>query len=334
MIQVEHLSKFFGDVRAVNDISFYVGRGEVVGFLGPNGAGKSTTMRILTCFLPPTAGTAAIAGCSVVGDPMEARRHIGYLPETVPLYREMRVREYLSFRAKLKGVGSRERSKCIAQCLDQCGIVNMAGRIIGTLSKGYRQRVGLAEALLHDPDILILDEPTVGLDPNQIRLTRQVIKGLAEAHTILLSTHILPEVEMVCERFIIIDRGQIVAMDTMESLRRRSSTQVEVKGPASEIQQVLTDIAGVQKVACREGGEYHWFLVHADSDVDVRVAVYQALSTRGWALRQLHRERRSLEDLFVEATMREAAQAPVAPPSTVSDGEPVAAPGDGEGDTL
>jgi len=305
MIQVERLTKYFGDVLAVNDISFTVERGEVVGFLGPNGAGKTTTMRMLTCFLPATAGTATVAGYDVAESPVEARRHIGYLPESVPMYREMRVREYLNFRAKLKGVSSRERPLRIAACLGQCGVTHMADRIIDTLSKGYRQRVGLAESLIHDPDILILDEPTVGLDPNQIRLTRQVIKDLAETHTILLSTHILPEVEIVCERFMIIDRGRIVAMDTMDSLSRRASIHVEVRGPTVEIQQCLAAIEGVHRVSCEEGSEYHRFCLETHSSADLREAVYRAIAAKGWPMRELHREASSLEEVFVEATMRE-----------------------------
>lgn len=305
MIQVERLTKYFGDVLAVDGISFEVERGEVVGFLGPNGAGKTTTMRILTAFVPATAGTARIAGFDVAEAPLQARQHIGYLPEAVPVYREMRVREYLNFRAKLKGVPARERPLRIAACLDQCGITDMADRIIETLSKGYRQRVGLAEALIHDPDILILDEPTVGLDPNQIRLTRQVIKDLAETHTILLSTHILPEVEMVCERFMIIDRGRIVAMDTMEALARRSSVRVEVGGPAAEIQRCLAALDGVRKVTCEPGNAYHRFRLETDSTDDIRAAVYRAIVAQGWPVRELHREVASLEELFVEATMRE-----------------------------
>lgn len=306
MIQVERLTKYYGDVLAVDDLSFHVEKGEVVAFLGPNGAGKSTTMRMLTCYLAATKGTARIAGFSVVDDPVEVRRHIGYLPETVPLYREMRVTEFLNFRAKLKGVARSDRRKQIAECLELCDLSHMADRIIDTLSKGYRQRVGLAESLINDPEILILDEPTVGLDPNQIRLTRQVVKDLAEKHTVLLSTHILPEVEMVCERSMIIDQGRVVAMDTMDSLAHRSSTIVEVNGPPEQIERRLADIAGVEKVTCKKGENYHRFSLETTGANDVREDVAAALVGAGWTMRELHRQASSLEEVFVEATMKEA----------------------------
>src|SRR5438093_3475295 len=209
MIQVEHLTKYFGPVLAVDDVSFTVDKGEIVGFLGLNGAGKTTTMRILTSYLPATSGVARVAGYDVMMQSMEVRRNIGYLPESVPLYPEMRVEEYLNYRAKLKGVDRKERHKRIDFCLDRCRIREVRRRLLGTLSKGYRQRVGLADAMIHDPPILILDEPTVGLDPLQIRETLGLIRSLGQNHTILFSTHILAEVEAICERVIIIQRGRI-----------------------------------------------------------------------------------------------------------------------------
>ena len=218
MIKVDHLAKRYADVYAVNDISFEVHQGEILGLLGPNGAGKTTTMRILTCYMPATSGTATVAGYDVFRESINVRKQIGYLPENVPLYPEMRVREYLSFRAKLKRVPARERKTKIDECIEKCRIKEVQNQIVGTLSKGYRQRVGLADTLVNDPKILILDEPTIGLDPNQIRQVRQLIKELGEKHTILLSTHILPEVEMLCGRVIIVNKGKIVAMDTPSNL--------------------------------------------------------------------------------------------------------------------
>jgi ABC-2 type transport system ATP-binding protein len=219
MIDVEHLTKVFGSFRAVDDITFHVGEGEIVGFLGPNGAGKTTTMRVLTCFIPATSGGAKIAGFDVFTQSLQVRQNIGYLPENNPLYPEMRVTEYLKFRAKLKNVQRKERTMRIGEALERCGATEFQYQVISTLSKGQRQRVGLADCLLHDPRILILDEPTVGLDPNQIRHVRALIKELGSTRTVLLSTHILPEVESVCERFIIIHNGQIAKQMTMNELQ-------------------------------------------------------------------------------------------------------------------
>ena len=234
MINVKNLTKRYVNINAVDNISFNVEENETVGLLGPNGAGKTTTMRILTCFMPATAGTATVAGFDVFTDSLNVRQQIGYLPENVPLYLDMRVNEYLMFRAKLKNIPRRERRKKIDYCLELTGIKDVQNQITGTLSKGYKQRVGLADTLIHDPKILILDEPTIGLDPNQIMQIRQVIKGLGEKHTVLLSTHILPEVEMVCDRIMIIDKGKIVAMDTpanlMKQLKTSSNVVLEIKG--------------------------------------------------------------------------------------------------------
>ncbi|MPZ15270.1 MAG: ATP-binding cassette domain-containing protein, partial [Chloroflexi bacterium] len=221
MITVDRLTKYYGRVAAVDDISFEVERGEILGFLGPNGAGKTTTMRILSGYMPPTDGRATVAGYDVFKQSLEARRHIGYLPETVPLYPEMTPKSYLDFMGKIRGLDGRTRRARIDDVADKCKIADMMNRLIGKLSKGYRQRVGLAQALLSDPDVLILDEPTIGLDPRQIVETRQVIKNLGGEHTVILSTHILPEVSMVCERIVIIDRGKLAAIDTPENLQRR-----------------------------------------------------------------------------------------------------------------
>jgi len=228
MIDVQHLTKAYGDFVAVDDISFHVGEGEIVGLLGPNGAGKTTTMRILTCFVPATSGRATVAGYDIFRQSLEVRRVIGYLPENNPLYPEMRVTEYLKFRARLKDVPRKVRKARIDEVLERCGATDFARQVIGTLSKGQRQRVGLADCLLHNPKILILDEPTVGLDPNQIRHVRHLIRELGSAHTVLISTHILPEVESVCERFIIIHEGKIARQMTMDELRRQGQTLEEV----------------------------------------------------------------------------------------------------------
>jgi ABC-2 type transport system ATP-binding protein len=250
MIKVENLSKRYAGVAALNNVSFEVKRGEIVGFLGPNGAGKSTTMRILTGFIPATAGRAQVAGFDVFENSLEVRRHIGYMPESNPLYSDMRVTEYLGFRARLKGVPRSKRKARIARCMELCGIQDVRHRIIGLLSKGYRQRVGLADALLAEPDLLILDEPTIGLDPVQIRQVRQLIKDLGKEHTILLSTHILPEVEMTCNRVIIIHHGRILASDTPDSLMKTLNAggliQVEVRAPGADAQAALQGVEGVE----------------------------------------------------------------------------------------
>jgi len=249
MIEVSHLTKQYPGRVAVDDVSFTVNPGEIVGFLGPNGAGKSTTMRILSGYLPATGGTVRVAGHDVAAAPLEVRRHIGYLPESCPLYGEMRVDEYLRFRARLKGVPRGKLKTRLAAVKEQCAITDVGHRIIGQLSKGYRQRVGLAESLVHEPDLLILDEPTIGLDPHQIRLVRALITSLAERHTILLSTHILSEVEMTCRRVLIINKGRIVASDTPDRLRRRMEGEAvlaaELRGPRAEIESALRALPGI-----------------------------------------------------------------------------------------
>jgi ABC-2 type transport system ATP-binding protein len=306
MIKVSHLTKQFSGYTAVDDISFEVERGEIIGFLGPNGAGKTTTMRMLTGFLHPTRGTVKIAGINVMKNPLEARRHIGYMPESCPLYTEMRVDEYLTFRAQIKEVPRRRVKNRLGTVKEQCGLHDVGRRIIGQLSKGYRQRVGLADSLLSEPDLLVLDEPTAGLDPNQIREVRELIGRLAERHTLLLSTHILPEVEMACKRVLIIDKGKIVASDSPDSLQRRlmgdSQVSANIRGDAAIISPFLEAIDGINQVTV-EPQEDGWsrFLIKT-ADPTVRSKIFDFVATGGWKLRELHMESRSLEDLFVAIT--------------------------------
>jgi len=306
MIKVQNLTKQFSGQTAVDDISFEVKRGEIIGFLGPNGAGKTTTMRMLTGFLHPTRGSVEIAGYDVFKNPLEARRHIGYMPESCPLYLDMRVDEYLTFRAQIKGVPRRTLKARRDSVKEQCGLTDTGRRIIGQLSKGYRQRVGLADSLLHDPDLLILDEPTAGLDPNQIREVRELIHRLAERHTLLLSTHILPEAEMACRRILIINRGRIVASDSPESLQKRllgdSLIVADILGDSAEIQEGLLQIESVDVVE-HTALENGWNQYRIDSAApEARSHIFDCAVSKGWKLRELHLESRSLEDIFVAIT--------------------------------
>jgi len=304
MIQVDRLVKTFGSVAAVDNISFTVEKGEIVGFLGPNGAGKTTTMRILTCFIPASSGMASVAGHDVMKQSVAVRRRVGYLPESVPMYPEMRVREYIDFRAKLKGVPRKDRPVKVDEVMVRCRISDVQRKLIGTLSKGYRQRVGLAEALVHDPDILILDEPTVGLDPIQIRETRKLIKELGDKHTILLSTHILPEVEMICERVIIIAQGRIALSDTMKNLQAGAVISLEVRGPVQKVRAAIEVVEGVAKVDAREVQDgIAAFDIRTHNDKDLREAISQRVAQNGWTIRQLDLRRRTLEDLFAGAVL-------------------------------
>ena len=307
MIEVTDLTKRYAGRTAVAGISFGVARGEIVGLLGPNGAGKSTTMRILSCFLPATSGTVRVAGYDVFHDSEEVRRRIGFMPENNPLYPEMRVREYLKFRARLKGLGwSRSRER-VDTVMEQCGLTDVRRRIIGQLSKGYRQRVGLADALVHEPELIILDEPTIGLDPNQIRSVRQLIKSLAGKHTILISTHILPEAEMMCSRMLIMFEGKILAADTPENLQRvmAGSSQViaEIAAPAEELRKVWAEIPEIEQfdVSSAEGDFQRCALTPREG-CDLRPAIYELARQRGWVLRELTRSRHSLEDIYVQVT--------------------------------
>ncbi len=306
MIQVDNLTKRYGRFAAVDDVSFSVERGEVVGLLGPNGAGKTTTMRILACYLPPSGGKATVAGYDVFRDSLEVRRRVGYLPENVPLYREMRVYEYLNYRGKLKGLSGRELRSRVGQVLESAGLVDVSRRIIGKLSKGYRQRVGLADSLVHDPELLILDEPTIGLDPNQIRHIRNLIKELSERHTVLLSSHILHEVEMVCERVLIINEGRVVASGKTEDLtglmKEHAVVVLEVRGSRSQITDKLKDFDGVEGVECESAGEWHRFTCECGRGEDVQERLFALVSAEKWPVRELRTEHKSLEDVFVAVT--------------------------------
>ncbi len=310
MIKVENLTKRYAGVTALDNVTFAVQPGEIVGFLGPNGAGKSTTMRILTGFIPATAGRAQVAGFDVFENSLEVRRHIGYMPESNPLYEDMRVQEYLRFRGRLKGLGRVRRKERIDRVMELCGVRDVRRRVIGQLSKGYRQRVGLADALLAEPDLLILDEPTIGLDPVQIRQVRQLIRDLGRQHTILISTHILPEVEMTCNRVLIIHRGRILASDTPENLTRTlragGDIQVEVKGPVDAVRAKIRDLPEVESLAAKglEDG-YVRLTVHPKPDQEAREQIYQTAVAAGWTLRELSRARTSLEDIFVQITREE-----------------------------
>ncbi|NCY21380.1 ATP-binding cassette domain-containing protein [bacterium] len=306
MIQVENLTKRYAGGEAVRGISFSVEKGEVVGFLGPNGAGKSTTMRMLTGYLPATDGKIEIAGAKLPAESLLVRQRIGYMPENVPLYPEMRVEEFLEYRGRLKRVPAREIGHRVGLVLDQCGLTDVRQKIIGALSKGYRQRVGLADALIHNPVLLILDEPTAGLDPHQIRSFRELIKELGKDRTILLSTHILSEVEMVCRRAIIINRGKIEASDTLANLEKRvqaGALQIEVKAePAKAKDKLLQlpDVAVVNELA--QAGDWVFFEVTASPGKDIRAEVDILIKKENWPLREFRREKARLEDVFVELT--------------------------------
>src|SRR3954466_8447970 len=306
MIKVENLTKRYAGQTAIQDLNFEVGKGEIMGFLGPNGAGKSTTMRILSSFMPPTSGRVSIAGYDIFRESLQARAHLGYMPENVPLYNDMRVTEYLNYRAALKGVPHRRISERVGDVKELCGVKDVEKKLIGNLSKGYRQRVGLADALLHEPDLLILDEPTIGLDPNQIRQVRELIKNLGKQHTILLSTHILPEVEMTCTRVIIIHKGQIEACDTPENLlgqiRQAGGVIVEAKVGNDDGADELKKISGVRDVSTDQEGDWKVFSLRVESGTDVREEVYRLASARRWTLRELTQRRATLEDVFVEIT--------------------------------
>jgi len=302
MIEVKNLTKQYGSVCAVNGVSFSVGEGEIVGFLGPNGAGKTTTIRVLTCFHPATSGTASVAGFDVFSQSMRVRENVGYLPESVPLYLEMRVREYLQFRSKLRGIDASKRQSTIDRVAERCWIKDVISRPIGQLSKGYRQRVGLADALLHNPKVLILDEPTVGLDPTQIRETRTLIRDLAAEHTVMLSSHILPEVEATCQRLVIINKGRIVASGTPDELRQRvtrsSRLIAELKGAEKDIAGGIRKLSGVEGVeAVANNG---WTRVTVSTKDDLRESIYKLSTENGWPIRELRGEVASLEDFFVK----------------------------------
>jgi ABC-2 type transport system ATP-binding protein len=307
MIEVTNLTKRYAGHTAVASISFTVARGEIVGLLGPNGAGKSTTMRILSCFMPATSGTVRVAGLDVFHQSLEVRRRIGFMPENNPLYPEMRVREYLKFRARIKGLGWKRSRERVSTVMEQCDLTDVGRRIIGQLSKGYKQRVGLADALVHEPELIILDEPTIGLDPQQIRSVRQLIKSLAGKHTVLISTHILPEAEMTCNRMLIMYGGKILAADTPENLQRlmAGSSQIiaEIAAPPEELRELWALTPGIEQfdVSASEGDFQRCALTPRDG-FDLRPVIFALARERGWVLRELTRSRHSLEDIYVQVT--------------------------------
>lgn len=313
MIEVEHLTKSYGQARAVNDISFKVEKGEILGFLGPNGAGKTTTMRILTGYLPATGGTARIAGFDVFEQSMEVRKRIGYLPETPPLYPDMAVGDYLAFVARIKGVAAGDVGKRVEAAMKMTNIADRKDWLIKKLSRGYKQRVGIAQAIVHNPDVVILDEPTVGLDPNQIKEVRKLIKDLAGEHTIILSTHILPEVEMTCDRVVIINRGKIAAIDTTSNLTTQlkggERVRVVVRGGGNGLPGSLSALEGVSRVE-REGeasGDLSAFMIESEQGTDLRPEIAARIVKEGFDLLELRAVSLSLEDIFMQLTTEEKA---------------------------
>ena len=318
LIEVQDLTKSYGSVTAVDHVSFTVNKGEILGFLGPNGAGKTTTMRILTGYMPATSGTARIAGFDVFDDSLEVRRHIGYLPEAPPLYPDMTVATYLDFVARIKNVPSERRAERVADALRKTNIVDKRDQLIKRLSRGYKQRVGLAQALVHDPDVIILDEPTVGLDPKQIIEVRHLIKGLAGSHTIILSTHILPEVSMTCDRVVIINKGKIAAVDTPENLTSQlkggQKIRVEAQAPERPLQELLTQIPGVSRaeVEAAHANGHVTVTVEAAAGKDVRSQISAGIVQKGWALYELRGVSLSLEDIFLQLTTEDSAHSEAA----------------------
>jgi gliding motility-associated transport system ATP-binding protein len=331
MIEVENLTKRYGPTLAVSDVSFQVNKGEILGFLGPNGAGKTTTMRIITGFLSPSAGRVRVAGFDVAESPLAAKKCLGYLPENPPVYTDMTVNEYLAFVGRIKGVTRGDLKKRIGEVAEKCAVSDVLHRQIGKLSKGYRQRVGLAQALIHNPDVLILDEPTAGLDPKQIIETRELIKGLAGQHTVILSTHILPEVSKTCQRVVVISKGTVVAMGAPDELTARlqgyGSVLVTVEGPAPEIMGKLQTITGVNLVEPVEAAGARVTLeVHTEKNHDVRAELARAIVESGWGLFELKSSGLSLEDIFLKLTTRdliEESGAHAAPPAAGEQAEAV-----------
>jgi ABC-2 type transport system ATP-binding protein len=311
VIEVQHLTKRYGPTTAVDDVSFRVEKGEVLGFLGPNGAGKTTTMRVLTGYMPPSEGQAIVAGYDIFNQPIEAKRRTGYLPETPPLYPEMTVRDYLTFVAKIKGVAKRDRTARVSEIMERTRVADMGNRHCGKLSKGYRQRVGLAQALLHNPEVLILDEPTAGLDPKQIIETRGLIKELGGDHTIILSTHILPEVSQTCQRVVIINKGRVVAIDTPDNLtsRLRGSETMFVQvdaPPTDDVKRALEIVPGVTAVSVADNrGTASSYEVNSEAGRDVRRQLAGVIVTNGWGLLELRPLRMSLEEIFLHLTTDE-----------------------------
>jgi ABC-2 type transport system ATP-binding protein len=323
VIEVQHVSKKYGQFTAVDDVSFKAESGEILGFLGPNGAGKTSTMRIITGYMPATEGKAIVAGFDIFTQPLEAKRRTGYLPETPPLYPDMTVREYLRFVAKIKGVTSHINDR-VDQVMKKTWVADMANRHCAKLSKGYKQRVGLAQALIHEPEVLVLDEPTAGLDPKQIIETRQLIRDLAGTHTIVLSTHILPEVAQTCQKVVIINKGKVVATDSPEALTERLrgavTMFVEAQGPAADIERALQSVPGVVRVSVGETrGDASGFNVDTEKGADVRKEVAAAIVRGGWGLLELRAMRMSLEDVFLSLTTEELASDDAAAEAVVAD---------------
>ncbi|HEY7649219.1 MAG TPA: ATP-binding cassette domain-containing protein [Methylomirabilota bacterium] len=314
MIEVQNLTKHYGPVTAIRDVSFSVAPGQIVGFLGPNGAGKTTTMRILSCFMPATGGVARVAGYDVFKESMEVRRRIGYLPENVPLYADMPVGAYLEFVAEIKGVGRSERKRRVAEVMERCLVSDVQHRLIGRLSKGYRQRVGLAQAIVSDPHVLILDEPTIGLDPKQITEIRALIKSFAGEHTVILSTHILPEVSMVCSGVVIINKGTIVAQGAIDTLVEQffptSRVEVEMGGQPAAVREAMRRIPGVVAVRELALGDGRWsYVVEAARGRDVRGEIFQMAAQQHWELRELKRVGMTLEEVFIRVVAGEETDA-------------------------
>lgn len=343
MIRVENLTKQFGELRAVNGLSFEMFPGEILGFLGPNGAGKTTTMRILTCFFPPTSGVANVAGFDVVREPDEVRRVIGYMPEGVPLYRDMTVSDFLDFIAHSKGYGSRERKKFLSSAIEETNLGDVQNRILGQLSKGYRQRVGLAQAIIGDPRVLILDEPTSGLDPRQIADMRQLIKSMAGRRTVILSTHILPEVQMTCSRVIIINKGKIAASGTPDKLTTKVQTIFQVEaaiiGPPESVLKALKDLPGVKKAELQQSGDGagkevrgldgRAMIYNVSSGIespDVRPAIVGMAVKNGWTLIELRELGLSLEDVFLRVVAGDTAANAPAPGNATAPQKPATEP--------
>ena len=307
MIEARGLTKYYGDFPAIEDVSFTAEPGEVIGFLGPNGAGKTTTMRIITGFTPPTAGTAIVAGHDVQEEPLAARAAIGYLPETVPLYTDMTVREYLHYMGELRGMRKARIRSRVDDVFGLCRLEEYTDSLISKLSKGYRQRVGIAQAILHEPPVLVLDEPTIGIDPRQVVETRQIIRGLGGDHTVILSTHILPEVSMVCDRILIIHEGRIVVMDTAEQLSARlggvSRVVMDVRGPRDQIQKALAQVEGVVDVSLSDAGGRQQFVIECSANRgDLRVELAKQVAENGWGLVEMRAMGLSLEEIFLRLT--------------------------------
>ncbi len=309
MIEVKDLTKYYGSYLAIENVNFQVGKGEILGFLGPNGAGKTTTMRIITGFMPPSSGSASVGGYDVVDKSLEARKRIGYLPETVPLYTDMTVQGYLGFMGTLRGMNPKRTRARTAEVIDVCRLGDYRKTIIGKLSKGFRQRVGIAQAILHEPEVLVLDEPTIGIDPIQVVETRSLIKELGREHTVILSTHILPEVSMVCKRVVIIHEGQVVAEDTPRNLAERlqgvEKVQVEIRGPDDQVSKALSSIRGVMSVSTSLDGDRGTYTVEAKQGLDLRTTIARVVTSNGWGLLTIQLVGMSLEEIFLRLTTDE-----------------------------